>query len=236
MDKTTKVGLTAAALMACAPGAALAAPVLCGAGLICQTTTLSFTTSVVTLPFLGFTEAAAALGITGATLTDVSDALSASGSVSGTASNSTVSSQVFSVGLSDTVSKAMPAPIGTLTDVALAVTTTISAPSGGTASVSRSGSGTASASASAPTNLSNFLTNFTATGSDFGAFNVSASFIGTVLTTASVASGLKDILEYSFSQTTTTTTTTPEPATLSLLGSGLVGIGLARLARRRRKQ
>ena len=200
MDKSRQIGLTAAAFMACAPGVASAAPHICATnGNICQTTSFTFVNTTQTIPFLGFTAAAAALGITGATLTDVHEELDGSGSVSGTVSNSSAQTVNFSVTLSDMVSKTLPPPIGLLSVTALSVTaSTPAVASGGTFSTSASGASTTTASSSG-TAISNYLANFTATASDIGGFQATASFLGTVLQTGSVASAVRDVLQYSFS-------------------------------------
>src|SRR5208283_3082589 len=196
MSKTRTVGLTAAALMACAPGVASAAAVLCATG-ICQTTSFTFTAGATqtthTLSFLGFTEAAAALGITGATLTDVHDLLDGTGSATVSITNNNTTggpTLTYGISLVDTVSKTLPSPLGILTSTFSGASTNVTlAPQASTVVTS---SATGSESASATSSLSAYLTNFTATASDVGSASVTGQ--NPFITSTASSSIVKDVL------------------------------------------
>jgi hypothetical protein len=230
MAKPRSIGLTAAALMACAPGAALAGvgtPTKCAATIICQTvtTTISAGATSGTQAFDGFTNPAVqALLPAGASLTDVEDFLNGSATVSATESAGISGSYTFT--LLDTVSKVLNST-DKFSALALSTTGSFTLSAGGSSSVALAGTGSGS---TALADLSNYLSNFTATASDLGSVTFGGPTGGTA--TSQSASVVTDKLEYSFS---TRSSPIPEPATMTLLGSGLVGIGLARLRRRRRK-
>jgi len=232
MANTRKTTLTAAALMACASGVAHATTVT--ASKVFQTLTFTFKSGQPTTHTFNFKGFNSITGLpTGATLHNVQDQLDAS--VTGTlvVTNTGGVTHTITASIQDTATKTLPSPIGKLSVAFSGNSTVTTLTSGKSATIISTGktSITSPVFTSPPSDLTAYLTNFTAKGSDIGFGKVQGNTPGT---SSSVSTSvITDKLEYSF--LTTTTTSTPEPATLSLLGTGLLGLGLARRMRRRKR-
>jgi len=231
MSNRNAISLTAAAFLTCVSGMAARATT------VSQTQTSGPTQKsfAATQIFTSFVAGNVIGGVTipvGAVLTSVTDTISDSENFTFAASNPNTGVASFTAAGIDTATKTIVTGF-TLTGMTTASATgTLGATASATGSASASGSASAAAAAGIfsefeGANITASVTDVlsaTSTGSPNG-INVNGTGTGTVT----------DVLVYGFSTPTPTPTPAPEPATLSLLGSGLVGLGLARLARRRRK-
>ncbi len=208
MNKTS-ITLTAAALMACAGGAA-------SAGTVAQT--LIFGPAVTnwthTFSFSGFN---AALG----TLTKVTDTITEDivGSIDVT--NTGSSSAAFSAQLTNVADKTFPGLTVTSTSASNTETGTL-APGASTGSLPLSGSSTGSGTTMSGLGVFEGAT-VSAIATDRGTLAVSSSTLDfdAVFTDTGM---VKDVLVYTYASVTPV----PEPGTLAVIGTALAGLGWAR--------
>jgi hypothetical protein len=214
MNRAGKIGLTAAALMACA-GTASAATI---------TQTVTFGPAAVSWTHtFGFTPFNTALG----TLTSVSDTITETLSGMVTVTNTGAASGSFSAFLTNVATKSLPGLTVTTTDMGSLVTGMLAPGS----SSSGTSMGTNTGMMTTTTGLGAYEgSTLTAVATDAGSITLSGPGAGMASFVDSGAVTDKLIFTY----TPTTTTTTPEPATLALIGTGLAGLAIAR--RRKRKQ
>jgi len=226
MNKSGKIGLTAAALMACTAGAASAGTIIAATR---TSTGIKPFAATQTFPAFGALVAAGEVPA-GSVLTGVKDTLTdiLAGSVSG--HNTGLGSGVFTLAAQDNASKTIA---GVLTVDTMTVGNIVSSTLAGGDSFSDPSTGTSSASVTSAS--ATVLAAFAGTGTvsaaltDLIVTHGSFSFSGSVSSTGTGKA--VDVLSYSFA----TTLPIPEPATRSLLGAGLVGIGIAGRRKRQAK-
>lgn len=219
MNKTSKIGLTAAALMACASGASAATVTI--------TQTLSFGPSKTawshTFSFAPFNPL---LG----TLVKVSDTITENLAGTIDITNEGISSATYTASLSDTAHKMFSG----LTTLTTTISNTVSSPppltpfgTPGDTTGPLALFGTSTGSATTTSALADFEgASLVATAKDVGSLNFHSD-TANALATFDGTGQVIDKLVYTY------TTKTPEPGTLALIGSALAGLAMFR--RRKRK-
>jgi PEP-CTERM motif len=209
LSKTRTIGLTTAALIACA-GTASAATI---------TQTLTFGPTLTnwahTFSFAGFNPA---LG----TLTKVSDTITENLAGSTVITNTGSGSATFSAHLTDVALKTFPGLTTTSTSVSTGGTGTLA--SGASTGVLPL-TGTSSGSATTMSGLASFeATTVLADATDDGSLSLTSS-TGNATAVFTDTGTVTDKLVYTYF--------TPEPGTLALIGTALAGFGWARRRKRR---
>lgn len=214
MDRTTKIGITAAALIACA-GTASANTV---------TQTLTFGPAVTnwahTFSFAGF-------NTTLGTLTKVSDMITENLAGSIDITNNGASSATFSAHLTNVALKTFTGLTTTSTSISGTASGTL-APGASTGVLPLTG--TSSGSGTTMSGLSAFeVASVLASATDKGSLSLLSS-TGDASAVFTDTGEVTDKLVYTY---TPTTVTTPEPGTIALIGTALAGLGWARRRKRR---